>query len=95
MIIARLRLVAVVVVVVVVVVVFCCLFVEISLRALIPLFKPGSVHSAWWLGELKQMWTSIPCQVACELVSLIGSHTMPAHHSQPLPTSLGQGCMRV
>ena len=27
--------------------------------------------------------------------SVIGSHTMPAQNSQPTPTSLGHGCMRV
>ena len=27
--------------------------------------------------------------------SVIGFHTVPGQHSQPTPTSLGQGCMRV
>ena len=29
----------------------------------------------------------------CELVSLTDSHTMPAQHSQPTTTPMGQGCM--
>ena len=69
--------------------------VEISSRTLIPLFRPGSVHSGsassdycdqMFPGELR----------TCELVSLIDSHPMPGQrHSRPTPTSLGQGCMRV
>ena len=30
-----------------------------------------------------------------ELVSLIGFITVPGQHSQPTPTSLGQGCLPV
>ena len=57
-----------------------------------PLFCPGWVHSgsvSW------DDWPSIFWWVACELVSMIGSHTMPGLHSQPTPTLLGQGCMHV
>ena len=46
-----------------------------------------------WLGTGSV--PSVPWRVACELVSLIGSHTMPWQDSQPTQTSLGQGCMRV
>ena len=47
---------------------FCCVFflMEISLRTLIPLFMPGSVH---WFSELRQPWPNVPWQAACELVS--------------------------
>ena len=35
------------------------------------------------LSELKRLWTSvIPVQIACELVFLIDSYTMPRQHSQ-------------
>ena len=34
-------------------------------------------------------------RVACKHVSLISSQTMPGQHSQPIPTSLGQGRMHV
>ena len=33
-----------------------------------------------WLSELRQLWPSVPWRVACELVSLISSHTMPGQH---------------
>ena len=55
----------------------------------------GCRVSPQWLSELRRMWPRAPWLVACELVSLIGSHTMPGQHSQQTPTSLGQGCMRV
>ena len=42
---------------------FCCL-VEISSCKLIPLFRPGSVHS----GLLRWLWPSVLWWVACELV---------------------------
>ena len=52
-----------------------------------------------WLSELRRLLPNVPRQVACELLSgsfRIGSHTMPGQrHSQPTPTSLGQGSMRV
>ena len=33
---------------------------------------------------------------SCGLVPQIDSHTLPGQrHSQPIPTSMGQGCMRV
>ena len=34
---------------------------------------------------------SVPSRIACELLSLIGSNTMPGQPGQPTPTSLGQG----
>ena len=67
--------------------------VEISLRTLIPLFRPGSVHSgsAGW-DDCDQvfltsfMWARF----------LISSHPMPGQwFSQTTPTSLGQRCMHV
>ena len=48
-----------------------------------------------WLSEQRWLWPSVPWWVACELVSLLGSHTMPGQHSQPTPTLLGQGCLDV
>ena len=48
-----------------------------------------------WLSELGQLW---PCSLTrCVRARFrIGSLTMPGQrHSQPTPTSLGQGCMRV
>ena len=47
------------------------------------------------LSELRRLWTSVPWQVACELVSLMGFHTVPGQHSQPTPTWLGHGCIHV
>ena len=38
-----------------------------------------------WLSELRWLWTSIPWQVACELIWLIGSHMMPWRHSDRFP----------
>ena len=35
---------------------------------------------------------SVPCRVACEFVSLLGTSSMPWQHSQPTPNSLGEGC---
>ena len=41
-------------------------------------------------------WANGQGHVACELYFLIGSNTMPGQgHSQPTPTSLGKGCMRI
>ena len=48
-----------------------------------------------WLSERRRLWPSVSRRVACEPVSLIDSHSMPGQHSQPTPTSLGRGCMRV
>ena len=43
-----------------------------------------------WLGELTRLWTSVSWWVAWELVSLIGSNTMPEQHDrQPTPTVWG------
>ena len=33
--------------------------------------------SPQWLSELRRLWPSVPWWVACELVSFVGSHTMP------------------
>ena len=66
--------------------------VEINLCTLIPLFRPGSVHS-WWIRELRRLWRSVPWRVTCKLVSLISSYTMPGQYIKPTPTSLGQRCM--
>ena len=41
----------------------------------IPLFKPGLVRMQSQ-SKVRQLWQSIPRWVACELVSLIGSHTI-------------------
>ena len=67
--------------------------VEIRLCTLIPLLGPGWVYSvsACWDNCGWVFLTS--CVWAC---LRIGSHTMPwQRHSQPTPTSLGQGCMGV
>ena len=65
--------------------------VEISSCTPFLFFRPGSVHS----GSASWVWGSIFWQVACEFISLIGSHTMPEQHCQLTPTLFGQGCMRV
>ena len=53
---------------------------------------PGSVHSG--LAETTVTEFSLMSCVWARF--LIGSHTMPGQqHSQPTPTSLGQGCMRA
>ena len=43
--------------------------------------------------DLRWLRPSVLRRVACELVSLIGSHTRPRQHSQPTPTSFGHRCM--
>ena len=67
--------------------------VKISLRTLIPLFRPGSVHSG------SGSWDDCDRVFPDELhVSSFPdrSHTMPGQrHNQPTLTSLGQRCMRV
>ena len=40
-------------------------------------------RSSFKISQLRRLWTRILGQVACELVSLIGSHTMPGQQSQP------------
>ena len=47
------------------------------------------------LSKLRRLWTNVPRRVVCGLISLISSNTMPGQHSQPYPTSSGQGCMRA
>ena len=44
-------------------------------------------NSPQWLSELRRLWPSVPRQVACELVSLIGSHTTIRQHSQATATT--------
>ena len=39
-----------------------------------------------WLSKLRQLWTGTPWWVACELNSLMGSHTMPGQYSLPIQT---------
>ena len=34
-------------------------------------------------------------RIACELVFMIGPHTVSGQHSQSTPALLGQGCMHV
>ena len=54
--------------------------------------------SPQWLSERRQLWPGVSRRVACELIfpdAVIGSHTVPGQHSQPTPTSLGQGCVHV
>ena len=41
---------------------------EISSRALIPLFRWGRISSQW-LSKPRRLWPNVPWQVACELVS--------------------------
>ena len=45
--------------------------------------------------QSEELWPSVPWRVVCELVSLIGYHTLPGQHSQPTPTLLGQGCIQL
>ena len=33
--------------------------------------------SPQWLSDLRRLWLSVPLRVACELVFLVGFHTMP------------------
>ena len=56
-------------------------------------FTLCAMTSPQWLSELGRLWPSVPGRIACELVFLRGSHAMPGQHSQPVPTSLGEGCM--
>ena len=53
----------------------------------IPLF-----HSASWDDCGRMFPDELPVS---SFSSVMGSHPMPRQHSQPIPTSLGQGCMRV
>ena len=70
--------------------------VEISLRTLIPLFRPESVHNG------SASWNNCGWIRECSLTSCmwarfrIGFRTMPGQrHSQPTMTLLGKGCMHV
>ena len=47
------------------------------------------------LGQLRRLRTSVPRQVAREVVALIGSHIMPGQYIKSVPTSWGQGCMCI
>ena len=40
-------------------------------------------NSTLWLSKLRWLWLNVLWWVACELLPLIGSHTMPGQHSQP------------
>ena len=52
--------------------------------------------SPQWLSELRRLRPRVfPDELHVSLFSLIHSHTMSGQPSQPSPTSLGQGCMRV
>ena len=51
--------------------------------------------SPQWLSKLRQLWLSIPRQVASQLTSPIGFYIVPGQHSRPTPTLLGQGLMHV
>ena len=55
---------------------FFFLKVDKSLRAPVPLFGSESVYN-----ELRRQWMSVLWRVACELVSLRSSHTMPGQHN--------------
>ena len=66
---------------------------EISSRVPVPLFQARI--SAQWLSELRRLWMGVPGRNACQLVFLIGSLTMAGENSQPTPSSLGEGCVRV
>ena len=52
------------------------------------------ISPQWFIG-LRWLWTTVPRWegLACELISLMGSHTVPGQHSQSTLTSLGQNCM--
>ena len=41
--------------------------------------------SPQWHRKLKWLWTHIPWQVACELISTMGSHIVPRQQSKPTP----------
>ena len=45
----------------------------------------SAVISPQWHNEKRQPWTSVPCGVACETVSLMGSHSMFGQHIQLTP----------
>ena len=67
--------------------------VDNSSRTLIPLFAPESVHSG---SECRDDCGRVFPDKLCTARFRIGSHTLPGQrHSQLIPTSLGQGCMRV
>ena len=67
--------------------------VEISSCTLIPLFRPGSIHSG--SASRDESDQAFPDELCASLFP-DRSHTMPGQwHSQPTPTSLGQRCMHV
>ena len=70
---------------------FCVFDVEASSCAVIALFRTGSVHSG--SASRDDCGRAFPDEL--RIISLIGSQTLPRQHSQPTPTSLGQGCMCV
>ena len=67
-------------------------FFEISLRTLIPLFVPGSVHGGSAI--LDNCGCMFPDKLSVSWFPW-GSQIMPGQHSQPTQTSLGQGCVHV
>ena len=53
------------------------------------------MNSSQWLSDLRQILTSVPLGVMCELVSLSGSQAVPEQYNQPTPISLGQMCIET
>ena len=52
--------------------------------------------SPHWFTDLRWPWTSVPQQVAFEIISLIGAHTVLGQYSQKTLTLLGQGaCVSI
>ena len=75
--------------------------VEVSSRMSLSLFRLGSAHSdsaSWddcsWIFPDELRVSSFPWWVPVLCLHSI-ARTMPVHHSQPTPTVLGQGCMRL
>ena len=67
--------------------------VEISLCTLIPLLCQDQSTVAQWAETTVTKCSLMSCVWTCFLIS---SHTMPGQRdSQPILTSLGQGCVRV
>ena len=65
-------------------------------RILVRAYQPHSLSQDQSTdAQLRRQWPSVRWRVACELVSLIGSHTRPGQHGQPILTLLGQGCASV
>ena len=56
-----------------------------------PLSWDRFAHTNFTLWGQGRSWMSIPQWVACKLVSVMVSHTVPGQHRQPTPTLLGHG----